>query len=380
MSKARERRKKRQQRQQMAQQQSRSPRSTRSLRQIVPADRIQLPEIKLPGGQWLLLIPAGLVVLIVVVIVLGLLNPPEERAAPNAIWLDARWSHSSHDPQEINELARTLRDHNIGKVFLYVSSLRSDNTWGSTAGTFTQVEPLVNDFTQRFRAAYPDAELIAWIEVSAVTEEGYRLDALNTQSAAANFSALMLSDYGFDGVLMDVKPIFEETDDFLALLRAVRSSIGLDTPLLVAVPPDLTPSEGNLLLPEIIAPGTEWSQEYKQRVALQADQVVITAYNSYQSNPVGYIEWVSYQVQSYVDALTAMDTGATILVSVPYYAERLPAHDASIETLAAGLDGVNRVTDGLDEDQSLLVAGVALFTDEDLSNDDWQVFREKWLR
>jgi hypothetical protein len=189
----------------------------------------------------------------------------------------------------------------------------------------------------------------------------------------------MIAD-GFDGVLLDVRPIFEENADLPQLIRSVRAAIGLGTPLIVSVPPDLTPLDTTLRLPAVIAPGTQWSAEYKQRIALQADQIVIQAFNSYQTDPVAYIEWVSYQVTSYVDALSAIGSGTTITVSVPEYAERLPAHDPAIESLSGALDGVSRAVLELDETTLPFFAGVAIFADRDLQDADWQIFSDKWLR
>jgi hypothetical protein len=195
----------------------------------------------------------------------------------------------------------------------------------------------------------------------------------------ASFSSRMLTRLGFDGVLLDVKPLFAENDDFPALLRAVRAQIGLDTPLLVTVPPDLTPSDTTLQLPEIIAPGTEWSAEYKQRIALQADTLIIAAYNSYQSDPVAYMEWVAYQVEAYTQASMEVDLETQVVVSIPNYAEFLPAHDASIESLAGALDGVRMGASRLGEDEAFLLEGVAIFSDAPLSDEDWRIYREKWL-
>ncbi|MCA9914385.1 MAG: hypothetical protein KC496_13615, partial [Anaerolineae bacterium] len=244
---------------------------------------------------------------------------------------------------------------------------------------FFDAEPRVQTFLTQLRGAYPDAQIYAWIELSAEASDGYRLDREQVRVTAASFSGRMISRLGFDGVLLDVKPLFAENDDFPALLRAIRAEIGLDTPLLVTVPPDLTPSGTSLLLPEIIAPGTEWSTEYKERIGLQADTLIITAYNSYQSDPVGYMEWVAYQVGVYTDAVRQVGSGTQVVVSVPNYAEFLPAHDASVETIAGALDGVVMGVRALSEEDAPLFAGVALFSDTALRDEDWRIYREKWL-
>jgi hypothetical protein len=356
--------------------------SSRNRQQIQTGEEFKMPQIRLPGGRWLLLIPAAVLLVGIVVFVLAFINPPETTTPPNAIWLDARWSHQDRSSDEIGALMSRLQRSDIGTIYLYASSLSPDNTWaGLTAGDnrFLEVEPILRSFMERARAAYPAARIYAWIEVLATTADGYRLDRPEVQSAVAAFSSRMIAD-GFDGVLLDVRPIFEENADLPQLIRSVRAAIGLGTPLIVSVPPDLTPLDTTLRLPAVIAPGTQWSAEYKQRIALQADQIVIQAFNSYQTDPVAYIEWVSYQVTSYVDALSAIGSGTTITVSVPEYAERLPAHDPAIESLSGALDGVSRAVLELDETTLPFFAGVAIFADRDLQDADWQIFSDKWLR
>jgi hypothetical protein len=379
MSKARERQTKRRQTQEMVRHtDTRPPR-----RQAAPEGSFQLPEFQLPFASWLLLIPLGVIVIIIVVIALSFINPPEVEVLPNAIWLDSRWSYSQPSIDDLSAFTRTLRDNDIGRLFIYTSSLKADGTWSGILddrNRFNEVEERLTNLVTQLRAASPNLELYAWVEVTTSTPTGYRLDNLQIHNTVSNFSTLMVNDMGFDGVLLDVKPIFEENEDLITMLRTVNDAIGLDTPLLLVVPADLTPTGTDLVLPPMIAPGTEWSAEYKQRVALGADQLVITVYNSYHSNPVDYIEWVAYQVDTFTDALTQMDTGATILVSVPAYAENPPAHDATIESLAGALDGVRRGVDRLVvETETPLFEGVAIFTDHLVTDDEWSVFRDKWV-
>jgi hypothetical protein len=130
----------------------------------------------------------------------------------------------------------------------------------------------------------------------------------------------------------------------------------------------------------VIAPGTEWSSEYKQHVALLANIIVISAYNSYQTQPVDYIEWVAYQVDSYMQAMNTLDTDTTIMLSLPNYAHNPPAHDSSVESLAAALDGANIALAALSEDEVFSFAGVALYSDGLPSEEEWAVFDSKWGR
>lgn len=373
MSKARERQKRRRQQREMV--------SKRSISgsQAKPEGQFQMPEVQIPGGRWLLIIPAAGLILIAVILALRFINPPDTITPPNAIWLNIDWVYGDHATEDIVTLMETLRENEIGRIYLYVSSLRADDTWsGRLDGNnrFTEVESDIETLISQIRSVYPSVQIYAWVEVNTSTPE-YRLDQTQVQNAIANFSTRMINQLDFDGVLLDVKPIFEENEDYIEVLRSVRRQIGFDAELIVAVPPDLTPTGTELNLPDVIVPGTEWSSEYKQRVALIANQIVITAYNSYQENPVDYIEWVGYQVDSYVEVLSQIDSDTTIIVSVPNYDTASQAHDPEIESLEGGLDGVMRVVETLDEASAPLFSGVAIYTEELLTNQEWRIYRQR---
>jgi hypothetical protein len=380
MSKARERQRKRLRNRE----QSRRSDQRTTRRQIMPEGSFELPQVNLPGGRWLLLVPLGIILMVVVIAALGLINPPELETPPNALWLDAKWAYAEHDVDALTTFTRTLRDNKVGRLFIYVSSLKSDNSWsGLTDGRnrFLDVEESLTELVGHLRIISPDLELYAWIEISTMTASGYRLDSLQVHNAVANFSNNMINQIGFDGVLLDVKPLFEENEDLLTLMRAVRDEIGFDARMVIAVPADLTPSGTDLVLPGVIAPGTEWDAEFKQRIAVLPDQIVITAYNSYHDNPVAYIEWVAYQVKSFAAALSESEVGATILISIPNYQANPPAHDISVEGMAVALEGVRRGQDTLEaEMERPLFAGVAIFTDHDLTDTEWDVFKQQWVQ
>ena len=330
-----------------------------------------------------MLIPAAGLILLAVVLALRLINPPETDLPPNAIWLNKAWSYQEHSNEELLLLTNDLREHNIGTIYIETSTLTSDGTWsGADNGRFIDIEPQLETLLDQLREAYPNVELYAWITVPSMVqgENGpeNRLGRTQIQNSVAEFSQRMIEQVGFDGILLDVKPVFEESEEYIDLLRTVKRQIGIETSLAVAVPPDLTPTGTTLNLPGLIAAGTEWSPEYKRRVALLANQIVITAYNSYQTNPVDYIQWVTYQINSYVDVLANLNSTTTVLIGVPNYSDRSDPHDPDIESLAAGLDAAVLAYDGLDENGREYFSGVAIYTDSLLTDAAWTIYRQRW--
>ncbi len=375
MSSARERREKR--REAMVSRPAGAP------RQIERGDAPKLPSFNVNIPRWALLVPIAIALVIGVILGLGLLNPPATSTPSNAIWLDRAWTYESPSDDAITALVAQLRAHDVGYVYAFTSSLKADNTWSGIIEQSNrwnnEAEPLVAGFVDRLKILYPDVEIFAWIEVVAELPNGYRLDRAPVQRAVAEFSSRMVNTLKFDGVMLDVKPIADGNEDLLVLLRTTRGEIGLTTPLGVAVPADLTPSNVTFGLPSVIAPNTVWSTQYKQRVSLQADQMIITAYNSYQENPVDYIFWVGYQVNAFTQALSDVTTNSRVLIGIPNYAEFLPAHRPNVESIAGALDGISQAYPDLSAAQRALLQGVAIFTDKPLTEGEWRIFREKWI-
>lgn len=379
MSSARERqRKRKQKRTQMV----RKAGAASTPKQTQRADSFQLPKIPLPNNPLFYIVPTGIIIMIGVVYVLGLIfGDRSDGIYPNAIWLNHDWTYEGRSEEEIRALASTLKEHDIGIVYAFTSSLKSDLSWSGRAdglNRFSEVEEDLRGFVSTFRAVYPEVQIFAWIEVQTNISE-VDLSDEGTQQTVGEFSRQAITRLNMDGVFLDVKPLWTPNPDVPPLIRAVRRNIGMDTPLAIAVQPDLTPDVVGMAMPSLIAPGTVWDDAFRQRIALQADQLVITAYHSYRENPLDYMNWVAYQVETYVNALSEIDaTDTVIIISIPSYTADLPAHDPSVESIAAALDGVNIALGALDEETRPFVQGIAVFADADLSLPDWQLIQEKW--
>jgi len=352
--------------------------ATEQIRPVGTPPRLKRPALPAGNVRFVIAVIGAIIVVGAVLLISGLINPPETKEYPNAIWLDSQWTYGNRSLDEMNALTSKLQTAQVGHLYLYITSMLEDATWaGHNDQPFNTLDEPIRQYIQMWRTAYPDAKLYAWIEVQADAPE-YRLDSPQLQRVVGDLSKQAKEEWAFDGIFLDVKPVFDDNKDFPTLLQNVRRSIGLQTPLAVAVPPDLTPTDAGLDLPPQIAPNTIWSREYKQRIALQADVLVVSAYNSYLDDPLTYIQWVEYQVQAFVGAMSGIDTASRLVISVPNYATRSPAHDADIESLAGALDGVRRGKAALAEAQQPFLQGVAIFTERLLSEEEWNIYQEKW--
>ena len=340
------------------------------------------PQVSTPIWRILFGISAGILIVAGVVFGLGALKGGETVTYDNGIWLDRTWTHGRVADARISEFAGRLKQNQIGKLFAYASTLNMDGRWTGGAqgeGSFMESRADVADFVQRFKERHQAAAIYAWIEIWANLDpaDGYRLDSMALHENVADFSRLLVEGLGFDGIMLDVKPLFDENDDLIRLIRSVRSAIGLEKPIAVAVPADLTPTDRGLVPLTSIAPGTMWSSNYKQRVMVSADEVVLLMYQSYRQDTLDYINWVAYHVETYVNLLGG-DT--RILVSIPNYGGPSAAHNPSVETMSAALDGVILGVSRLAEDDKSRLTGVAIFSDEYLDQSQWNLYRETWLQ
>ncbi len=197
------------------------------------------------------------------------------------------------------------------------------------------------------------------------------------QNNIADFSASIVGELGYDGIFLNVEPVWSGDENYLALLRKVRASIGPKTPIAVAIPPDWSPEDAGVPVPPLIVPGTIWETSYKQSVALLSNQMAVMAYNSGLSTTDDYSKWVAYQVQAYADAVSEIGAETSLIFGIPSYDAAPPGHDPAVENVESALQGI---TAGLSMagDAARYVQGVAIYASWTTDDTEWSQFRS-WL-
>ncbi|MBK9125127.1 MAG: glycoside hydrolase family 18 protein [Chloroflexi bacterium] len=360
------------------------------------APRLRQQQAAVPGGPKLppidwarwrpYLFGAGAVAIVLIVILaLGLFKNEPAPTYPNALWLGSEYSFLQPTDEQVALLVERLKAHQIGTVYAWTSFLKSDNTWSglvARTNTFEEMQPNVEQFIQQFRAAYPEATLYGWVgfPISARDENGaYNLNDPAVIQIVADFAAKLVNELGYDGIMLNAELVFQDSaDDYIALLQAVRRAIG-DASLSVAVIPDWSPAEANIPKPPLIAPGTEYTTEFKQRIALLVDEIVVMAYNSALSSPVDYTQWVAYQTATYARAIADVDGGAEVRIGIPTFDDVTNAHDPAVENIPAAVEGV---IDGLEQagNTASAVQGVAIYAEFDTDDEEWRQFLQFWVQ
>ncbi len=310
------------------------------------------------------------------------LRGPASPALGNAIWLDGGWTYGDHSGEELRALGESLVENQIGSVYAYASSLGIAYRWSGGAqgeGDFAATRDLLQGFVQSFSSLEHGPRVYAWIEIWTRLDnvDGYRLDDAALHSQVAEFSRLLVAELGFEGLLLDVKPLFHDSNDLIRLIRGLRRALDDEVPIAVAAAADLSPNDSRLQDLQSIAPGTMWSPRFKKQVMVSADEVVLPMYQSYRQAPRDYVNWVAYHVESYLNAL---ESATKVIVSVPNYDAASPAHNPAIETMENALEGVARGLSRLDESRRALLTGVAIYADAPLSQANWNAFRDLWLQ
>jgi len=345
-----------------------------SPRQLRPAGQFRLPPIKITVNRNLIGIIGAVIFIIVIVIFLGRLRNDPVTSYPNAIWIGTEWTYETHEEGVIGEYARQLRERRIGTIYAWVTWLQPDQTWRGEVN-FENVKA----FVTQLKRAYPEAIVYGWVGVPTESAPGVtRIDDPELQGQVALFSQRVVDEFGFDGVFINAEPVWDGDQGFLTLLRSVRGTVGLDTPISAALPPDWSPAGATIPVPALITPGTEWAKEYKQSVALLVDQMAVMAYQSGLTTPEDYSQWVSYQVQVYGNMIAELNTDVEILVGIPTYPAEPPGHDPAVENITSAVVGVRSGMIALG-DAARYVAGVAIYADWETDDDEWRTYQQTWL-
>lgn len=355
-----------------------SARARLTQRQLTPAGGFKMPQITIPHTRLLFSAAAGLLAIVLVIAILARLKNNAPQLAPNGIWIGTHWTYENPGNDELVALASRLRDNRIGTVYAWVSLLNANNAWAGAnqSDSFDTVKDKVKGFVQQFRLVYPNVRLYGWVSIPALGAPN-RLSDTKVQQTVADFSQQIVTDMGFDGVFINVDGVTDNNENYLTLLRQVRDTIGITKSLSVGVPPDWTPTGADIPISRVYAPGTVWSDDYKQRVALIADQLAVMAFNSGLTINTDYSQWLAYQVKTFSDAVAQVQDGKNpvkIVIGISTDLAQLPTHDPAVENVNSALSGIRL---GLQQAgaNAQFVQGVAIYPEWSTDDSEWADFQ-----
>jgi len=283
----------------------------------------------------------------------------------NAVWLEHRWLEKDQPLEEMEALLQSLDRHGIAYAYPHLIPFNG-------AGRLpVHSREQMRNFLAVARRVAPRMKVLPWVGGLRV---GYRRQRQGTvdlsdigqrQRIVAECRGLM--DEGFDGVHVNIEPVPDGDADFLALLRVLRTAIGGGILSLSATRP------GPIHL--TAAPNFLWTPEYYVRVAAEADQLVVMAYDTALPTPSLYRRYLAYAASS-MTANLAGSSRARLLIGIPTYDGSGLMHRADVENpenalagLVAGLRGVGG--GGTFE-------GVALYAEWTTDEAEWATYERLW--
>ena len=282
----------------------------------------------------------------------------------NAVWLEHRWLEKPHSVEEMEQMFRFLDHHGI--VYAYPHLIPFDSAGRLPLHNREQMRA----FLASARRVAPNMKLLPWVGGLRV---GYKRSRAGTidlgdlgqrQRMVAECRGLM--DEGFDGIHVNVEPIANGDDDYLALLRALRAAVGTGILSLSATRPGpVAPA---------FAPNFFWTADYYARIADSADQVVLMTYDTAIPTPGLYRRYVAYAAAT-VTANLARSHRTRVLVGIPTYDETGLMHRKEVETPENALLGV---VSGLRGRTGGTFEGVALYAEWTTDPEDWAVYERVW--
>jgi hypothetical protein len=228
-------------------------------------------------------------------------------------------------------------------------------------------------FLATARRVAPEMRVLPWI---GGLRRGYRRqrpgsielgDLAQRQRMVAEARGLV--DEGFDGVHLNVEPVDDGNDEYLALLRALRTAVGPGYVLSVSA---IRPAPVGL--PR--APNFAWSPDYYARVAATVDQIVIMAYDTALPTASLYRRYVRWAARSVAGALDASGSDARVLMGIPTYEPYGFMHRRGVETPENALAGVVAGLRGLGAGGTF--EGVALYAEWTTDEADWAAYERYW--
>ena len=285
----------------------------------------------------------------------------------NAVWLEHRWLERRQPEPEMEALFTRLHQRGIGYVYPHLIPF-------DVSG---RLPPHDRDQLRAFlataRRVTPELKVLPWI---GGLRAGYKrqrpgtielADLAQRQRMVAEARGLI--DEGFDGVHLNVEPVDDDNDEFLALLRAMRTAVGdKHTLSLAAVRP------APVGLPR--APNFAWSPDYYGRVAATSNQIVIMAYDTALPTPSLYRRYVSWAARSVAGALDASGSDARVLMGIPTYEPFGFMHRRGVETPENALVGVVAGLRGLGAGGTF--EGIALYAEWTTDEADWRAYERYW--
>ena len=288
----------------------------------------------------------------------------EEVVNDNRTWLTRIWTQTERRDEDFASLIAILEDNGINRIYVQT------HIWHSDTGEHIEL-PFSQAFLSRMSRDSALIEIYAWytIEQARLFDPAAREQIIQAARRATR-------EQGFAGIHLQARAVPDNSEDFMAMLRDLRSAIGPRIPLSITVPPDRTPSDPNVPPSPGVDDALTWSQDFKRRVALNVNEMVLMGHASGLDEVADYENWLAYQVATYANIIEGLEIAMSYIVALPTYEAEL-GHNPEVENVETALNGI---AEGIVRARGAgdQVDGVGLYPWEDTDLHELDAYWEGW--
>lgn len=293
----------------------------------------------------------------------------QERSS-NAVWLEHRWFQDGVSDEEIASLCKILNDYSIRYVYPHLTPLNEDGRLPSfSLEAARRFKKIVNRDS-------PQVEILPWVggvrfgfrQTRAGT---VRLDSDSYIQAFASECVFLVDQLGLDGIHLNLEPVDSGNRRFLEWLEYLKSRIGKDKTLSVAVN---KPSFIDGLDPGALR---SWDIPYFVEVGSYCDQIVVMNYDTGISDPVLYSLFTREKLASILRGFSEKGLSCRVFLGIPTY-EDAPRHESKAENVTSAVQGILAMLSNADIPATNF-SGVAIYGYWTTSTEEWKDLGRIWL-
>jgi len=283
----------------------------------------------------------------------------------NAVWIGHEWVGTEKSDQDIQKLVSTLKENQIGTVFVHSGPFKEDGT----------IDPETYQYSINFieKAKQLDNKIKyqAWL---GQLRKKIDLSDANVRHNIANQCMILTTMVGFDGIHFDIEPVWDGDDYFIQTLKESKDAMLKDKKISVALAEFIPKSL--IWLTQKIHKFENYNTEINYRnVAKYADQIVVMVYDT-KLKSADHYKWL---VKEEVIRVTSLFDNKEVFIGVPSYEKGNAEFDPNVENVRTGLEGIIL---GLNNSRSSEenFAGVAIYPYWEMTESEWETYRDLWLK
>lgn len=297
------------------------------------------------------------------------MNAPDVYSSGNnGMWLRHPWVGESHSAQNYDDLTKMLDEMKITDAFFHAGPFNGDGSIPESR--YSHASNLIYNI----KKVKPGIRLYAWL--GQVEAKGGGL--LNISSKNVRDTILKTAEHflnlGFDGIHLNIEPVYSNDQSFLDLLHAMHEITmrhGKKLSLSTYKPERIPGSE--LMIRRFSRNPGYWQKDYFLKVAKEVDQIVVMTYDSGCLLPFVYGDSISWTTKWCVE-----NSIKDLLIGIPTYDEYKGGHFPYVENVDNALLGLKQGISTLDESDRKK-AGASIYAEWTTSESEKETYKSRWI-